>query len=297
MIMSFLYNIFTLIGFIVFIRIFLRIILTIRMYNRQSSLMKYYSNNSWALVTGASDGIGKAIAFELSSRGFKVILHGRNREKLEMVAKEMKRETHIFVMDGSKFCQNDIERIKQEIGSLEISILINNVSIANDFLSLDELSFENIDSILRLNILFVTYLTQIILSSLKRQTNSLIINIGSYAGIYPPGLLSVYSSSKSYQHSLSESLRRESSSSGIQVELHLAGSVVSSSNRAQQSFMRPTSAIFAKAVCDHVGAKNIIAPYWPHLILIWIFSIIPTTWIDFISKKTLGNIKEKTKHD
>ncbi|UJR18483.1 hypothetical protein I4U23_005389 [Adineta vaga] len=54
----------------------------------------------------------------------------------------------------------------------------------------------------------------------------------------------------------------------------------------QQSFMRPTSTIFAKAVCDHVGAKNIIVPYWPHLILIWIFGIMPTSWIDFISKKT-----------
>ncbi|CAF1385219.1 unnamed protein product [Adineta ricciae] len=254
--------------------------------------MVYHSEHSWALVTGASDGIGKATALELSSRGFRVILHGRNRTKLEMVAKELKGESKIFVMDGSKFTLDDIERMKQEIGVLEISVLINNVSIANDFQPLDELSSENIDSIIRLNISFVTHLIRIVLPSLKRQTHSLIINIGSYAGIYPPGLLSVYASSKSFQHSLSESLRRESPP-GMRVELHLAGSVVSSSNRAEQTFMRPTSNIFAKAVCDHVGATNIIAPYWPHSILIWIFSIMPSSWIDFISKKTLGSIKNE----
>ena len=203
------------------------------MYNRRSSLMQYHSNNIWALVTGASDGISKAIAFELSSRGFKVILHGRNHSKLEMVAKELLGETTIFVMDGSNFTKNDIERMKQELGSLEIDVLINNVSIANDFRTLDELSSENIDSVLRLNTSFVTHLIRIILPSLKRQTRSLMINISSYAGIYPPGILSVYASSKSFQHSLSESLCREATS-GMRVELHLAGSVVSSSNRAAQ---------------------------------------------------------------
>ncbi|CAF1165371.1 unnamed protein product [Adineta steineri] len=261
------------------------------MYKRRSSLMQYHSDNIWALVTGASDGIGKAIALELSSRGFKVILHGRNRAKLETVAKELKGETKIFVMDGSNFSRNDIDRMKQELQPLEIGILINNVSIANDFQTLDELSLENIDSVLRLNISFVTHLNRIILSCLKRQKQSLIITIGSYAGIHPPGILSVYASSKSFQHSLSESLRREAPP-GMRVELHLAGSVISSSNRAAQSFLRPTSAMFATAVCDHVGAAHIIVPYWPHAILIWLFGIMPTSWIDFISGKVTAAMKD-----
>ncbi len=290
--MSLIYNVCVLVGLFFFVNIIIRIICTIRIYIRHSSLMDYHSNNIWALVTGASDGIGKAIAAELSSRGFKVILHGRNRTKLETVAKELQGETMIFVMDGSKFSTSDIDRMKQELGSLDIGILINNVSIANDFQTLDELSYENIESVLRLNISFVTHLTRIILPSLKRQTRSLIINIGSYAGIYPPGILTVYASTKSFQHTLSESLRREAPS-GMRVELHLAGSVVSSSNRAAQSFMRPTSAMFAKAVCDHVGAANIIAPYWPHAILIWIFSIMPTSWIDFISGKITRAMKNE----
>jgi 17beta-estradiol 17-dehydrogenase / very-long-chain 3-oxoacyl-CoA reductase len=289
--MSFMYSMFALVGLFSCVKILMRLFFTIQMYRRRSSLMQYHSNSSWALVTGASDGIGKAIASELSSRGFKVILHGRNRAKLEMVAKELEGETMILVVDGSTFSKNDIERMKQELGSLEISVLINNVSIANDFQTLDELSPETIDSVIRLNISFVTHLTRIVLPSLKRQTHSLIITIGSYAGIHPPGTLSVYASSKSFQHTLSESLRREASP-GMRVELHVAGSVVSSSNRAAQSFMRPTSAIFARAVCDHVGAANIIAPYWPHAILTWTFGIMPTSWIDYISKKTMKTIKD-----
>ncbi len=107
-------------------------------------------------------------------------------------------------MDGSNLSKSDIEWMKQELGSLEIGMLITNVSIANDFRILDELSIDNIDSFLRLNISFVIHLTRILLPSLKRQRHALlIIKIGSYAGIYTPDILSVYASNKSFQHSLS----------------------------------------------------------------------------------------------
>lgn len=190
--MGFICNLLTLIGMFCVVSILIRMIRTIRVYKRRSSLMDYHSNNIWALVTGASDGIGKAIASELSSRGFKVILHGRNHAKLEAVANELKGESKIFVMDGSKFSTNDIGKMQQELESLEIGILINNVSISNEFQPLDELSYEHIESVLCLNISFVTYLTRTVLPSLKRQSRSLIINIGSYAGMYPPGTLSIY---------------------------------------------------------------------------------------------------------
>ena len=58
---------------------------------RPSTLQRYCHSQtgSWALVTGATDGIGKAFADELLGRGFNVLLHGRNSEKLERVRKEM----------------------------------------------------------------------------------------------------------------------------------------------------------------------------------------------------------------
>ena len=56
---------------------------------RRSDLAERYGKGSWALITGASDGIGKAYAFELAREGFNIILMARNREKTEAVVREL----------------------------------------------------------------------------------------------------------------------------------------------------------------------------------------------------------------
>ena len=53
-------------------------------------LIKRYGEGSWALITGASDGIGKAYAQELASRGFNIVLMARNQEKTDNVSNEIK---------------------------------------------------------------------------------------------------------------------------------------------------------------------------------------------------------------
>ncbi len=62
-------------------------------YLRPSSLEKYLSNGAYAVVTGATDGIGKATAMELAGRGFNIVLHGRDNEKLDVVKSQI-HKTH-----------------------------------------------------------------------------------------------------------------------------------------------------------------------------------------------------------
>lgn len=89
-------------------------------------------DDSWALITGASDGIGRALAWELSARSFNVILHGRNEAKLSQVLEELsaahsERKFRTTVADASAFTKADIDRILETVGDLHPTILINNV--------------------------------------------------------------------------------------------------------------------------------------------------------------------------
>jgi len=99
----------------------------------------------WALVTGASDGIGKAYCQELARSGFSIILMARSKDKLDEVAAEIsqqyKVQTKVIVYDFSKLgTQDSAEELKNllesETKDMDISILVNNVGCAK-FASLD----------------------------------------------------------------------------------------------------------------------------------------------------------------
>lgn len=75
-----------------------------------------HGNSPWTLVTGASDGIGRALSAELGARGFNVVLHGRSEAKLSNVRKDLEtaypqREFRHITADASAFTPADIERI------------------------------------------------------------------------------------------------------------------------------------------------------------------------------------------
>lgn len=108
-------------------------------YLYASNITKYLNNQpqddseaSWALVTGASDGIGRALSSELGSRGFNVIVHGRNESKLVKVVTELQKEHpgrmfRYVVADAAHFTTADIERIVAVVADIKLTVLINNV--------------------------------------------------------------------------------------------------------------------------------------------------------------------------
>jgi len=100
---------------------------------RPSSVHKYlYGAAPYAVVTGASDGIGKALAFELYNKGFNLILHGRNREKTKKVAEDIcagsraDRDVRYFVTDAGDR-EQDFGKIVEEFGGLNITLVVHNV--------------------------------------------------------------------------------------------------------------------------------------------------------------------------
>lgn len=103
---------------------------------RRVNLVRKYGSNSWVVVTGASDGIGKQIALKLGHMGFNIVLIARNKEKLQKVQEELMcvrggLKSEIVVCDF-KDCWDDakfFDRIMERVSSLDISMLVNNVGV------------------------------------------------------------------------------------------------------------------------------------------------------------------------
>jgi 17beta-estradiol 17-dehydrogenase / very-long-chain 3-oxoacyl-CoA reductase len=256
----------------------------VRVYLRPSSLEKYLRNGAYAVVTGATDGIGKAVAIELAGRGFNIVLHGRNNEKLQAVKSEIQkahagREVVTLMHDAGATGSPDIAAIQ----SLRISVLVNNVG-GGEPKSLEDSSAADIDRTITLNALFPTHLTCDLLPHLSRP--ALILNVSSYVSVFPPPYLATYAGAKAFVTAFSSSLAREAES--VEAISLITGGVHSAGNRKPVGFLRPDSATYAKSMLSVVGCGRLsVFPHWPHAVQAWVFSWMPRRMLESAMKKAL----------
>mgnify|MGYP000856790971 FL=1 len=174
--------------------------------------------HSWVVVTGASDGIGKAYALLFGSLGFNVVLVARSQDKLVDVAgileSKHKVHTRIIQVDFSKvFTYEDIERkIYQEVKDLDISILVNNVGVGH-FCRFEKLSYKSIYELIHVNIHSYVYVTYVLIHKLKERATkkrAAIINVSSSLGdgLVMPGF-GCYPASKAFNLAFSKTLANE----------------------------------------------------------------------------------------
>ena len=154
--------------------------------------------NKVALVTGASKGIGQAIAMGLAKSGADVVIASRKIADLEKVAAEIKKmgrkclpiATHVGRLEEIK---NLVEKAKNEFG--KIDILINNAATNPTMASAIDIDDRAWDSIMNLNLKGLFFLSQAVARIMKEKGGGKIINVASVAGI-TPDILPVYSISK-----------------------------------------------------------------------------------------------------
>lgn len=185
------------------------------MLSPPKNLAKRYGKASWAVITGASDGIGKAYAYELARRGFNIVLLARSRQKLEKVAADLtlkypSTQIKIVVEDFINAAEEGFaERIYSQVKDLDISILINNAgSFYSNYYA--KLSLLEIKKMILTNCLSHALITRILLPQLSsREQRSAIITTSSVAAAVPMPYAQAYASSKSFLHFLSEGLAYE----------------------------------------------------------------------------------------
>ena len=165
------------------------------------NLKKY---GSWAVVTGCTDGIGKAYAEQLAKRGLNIVLISRTLEKLEQQANEIrdnyKVETMVIAADFTE--QDSIyENIKKRLADLDIGVLINNVGMSYshpEYFDVFGQSDKTLTNLINCNITSLTKMTAIVLPSMVKKRKGIIINNASASGRIPTPFLTVYSASKAY---------------------------------------------------------------------------------------------------
>ena len=164
------------------------------------------TTNNTVLITGGSAGIGFEIAKLLSEKGNHVIITGRNKERLQKAASQLKNITAI-ASDISK--EDDVNELVDKLSRdfPLLNMVVNNAGSAFVYdLSKDKGAFNNAQEEMLTNYLSVIRLNELLLSHLKLQPAAAIVNVSSVVAIVP-GNLATYSASKAALHSYTLSLR------------------------------------------------------------------------------------------
>lgn len=250
---------------------------------------KYGANKgNWAVITGASDGIGKEYALQLAKKGFNIVLVSRTESKLELVATEIenkyKKQTKVVAFDAAVDAPENYAILAKALEGLPVTILVNNVgqshSIPVSFLDTTE---EEMMRIITLNNIVTLKVTRVVAPLIvanvgkAKNVRGLILTMGSFAGLIPSPLLGVYSGSKAFLQNWSASLAGELNSEGVDVELVISYLVTSAMSKIKRtSFMIPNPKQFVASTLRNVGRRvgaqeryATITPYPSHALMHW----------------------------
>ncbi|KAK2733754.1 hypothetical protein FQN57_001941 [Myotisia sp. PD_48] len=247
------------------------------------SLRNYGPKGSWAVITGASDGLGKEYALQLARAGYNIVLVSRSVSKLEAVAQEITQnngtiQTKILDMDFAEDYSEDYSRLQKMIEHLDVAILVNNVgrshAIPVPFLSTDR---DELDDIITINCLGTLRITQAVAQGMVERKRGLILTMGSFAGLFPTPLLATYAGSKAFLQAWSTALAGELEPSGVTVQFVQSYLVTSAMSKIRRPTMLiPNARNFVRSVLSHVGRSGGLfsysytsVPYWSHGLMAW----------------------------
>lgn len=187
------------------------------------------ASNGLALVTGASQGIGRAIALELARRGYALVVTARNAAALESLRQEAGALNGgaCTVVAVDLLAPDAVERIAAavEAAGAPLQVLVNNAGQGLWGL-FGELPLEDQHRMMRLNMDLPVQLTHRLLPLLRAQREAYILNVASMVAYHALASMAVYSGSKAFMLRWSRSLRLELKDSGVKVTCVCPGSVI-----------------------------------------------------------------------
>ncbi len=177
--------------------------------------------SSSVLITGATDGLGRAMAVFLAANGYRVFAAGRSAEKrasLDRLAAERNLRIETLDMDVSDDASvsRGVGRVLDRAG--RIDVLINNAGVAYVAV-LEELRLDDLRKQYETNVIGVLRVTQAVLPAMRERRSGRILNMSSIAGKIASPLMGAYASSKHALEGLSDSLRLELAPFGVRVVL------------------------------------------------------------------------------
>lgn len=229
--------------------------------------------NSWAVITGATDGIGLAYAHEFLRRGYNLLLISRNPQKLSDVKEELNSKSNKkgkdIITHAADFTKTDIyPGIEKEIKKLpRVDILVNNVGMSYEhpeFFATSHLEERN-QQILTVNSASCSRMCFIVLPIMEQQKYGVILNVSSFSALDPCPLLSMYAASKAFVDVFSRSLAYEYAKKGVIIQSVLPGFVATKMSKIRKAYwMAPTPENYVKSQLRTVGLDGQTTGYWSH---------------------------------
>jgi short-subunit dehydrogenase len=179
----------------------------------------------WAVVTGASSGLGREFALALAERGHQVLAVARRGERLNALSDEVQvRGGRLEPLIADLSTQAGIEMLLVRASELEVDILVNNAGLAT-YGRFDSLSLERERELVRVNVEAVVAVTRGLLPAMVERVRGGIINVASQMAFQPMPYFAAYAASKAFVLSFSEALAEELRGTGVRVTVVAPGFV------------------------------------------------------------------------
>lgn len=230
-------------------------------------------DNSWAVITGSTDGIGLAYAHEFSRRGYNLLLISRNPKKLDDVKQEIDsksnkkgKEIKVYAAD---FTQIDIyPGIEKEMKRLpRVDVLINNVGMSYsypEYFASPMLEEKN-QQMINVNCISCARMCYAVIPIMEQQKSGVILNVSSFSALDPCPLLSIYAATKAFVDVFSRSVAYEYAKKGIIVQSVLPGFVATKMSKIRKAYwMAPTPEDYIKSQLKTVGLDGQTTGFWSH---------------------------------
>jgi uncharacterized protein len=262
--------------------------------------------NNYCLITGASEGFGKALALECASRKMNLILVALPGPELYYLADFIERNYKVDVLAIEKdlAIEENCLMVFKEVQELHlpVNMLINNAGLGSTML-FSEGSMAFYQKQIKLNITATTLLTHLFLDMLKSNGPSYILNVGSLCSYFFLPKKQVYGATKSFLYFFSKSLRREVKKDGINVSVICPGSM--NTNLSVTLLNKSTSWLSRLAVLNPeevapvaidglLKGKEVIIPGRVNKIFLLMDKLLPAYIKKMITNNQMKNIKSVT---
>lgn len=193
--------------------------------------------NHTVLVTGASSGIGRALAREFASHGYDVVLVARREEALQEVSRELKSRVHLVPMDLARAGAGQALAHELRMRGVQVDVVVNNAGfgLQGEFA---DLPVDQQLEMIQLNVTTLTELTRLFLPEMLARKQGGVLNVASTAAFQPGPLMAVYYATKAFVLSFTEAVTEEIAGTGVKVSCLCPGPT--ESEFAQRADMQGT---------------------------------------------------------
>lgn len=242
------------------------------------TFISVYGKDSYALITGGSEGIGKGFADALASKGINVILVARNKEKLEKAKEDIEKRFKVKVithsMDLSQSSEQNFRALKSKTDAVDVSFLINNAATICGK-KLRDFTHDEVERVVSLNCTSVVHLMQLYLPQLeKRGYRSAVINVGSSSGVSPMPFCSLYSSTKVFSSYIAIGTSEEYRNT-VDFLSFMPSTVSTPSSKFDQSWRAETVDDAVLAALKDLGRKRYTYGTVKHTFICLLLKVIP----------------------